>query len=333
MKTTLGLDQDLINAVTQIVESSCSSKKMEKEELHPNQVKLDKNKNGKLDSDDFKKLRKEEETDENYVSHAQRKAVWASKNEKGVKEDVEQIDELSTSTLDNYRTKANSSGYNSKTTQQKLDNRSKGMNLAWSKTMPAKNDEMNPNKAKVKAGDYRFNKEEFTLEDYSVEEIEEFMMSEDFEQLDELSKKTLKSYVKGAKADAKANRADYEYTKNWDKDQAKSSVKQAQKREAGIRTATNKLTKEQLDELSKDTLKSYVAKAEPQADKLSDKYSTQRFKRDKTHGQFSDDTPALAKLGHKAAKRDDGVYLAKKKLNKEQMEEIETLAAKHGLGE
>jgi hypothetical protein len=82
------------------------------------------------------------------------------------REQVEQLDELSTSTLDNYRTKANSSGYNSKTTQQKLDNRSKGMNLAWSKTMPAKNDEMNPNKAKVKAGDYRFNKEE-------VEQIEE----------------------------------------------------------------------------------------------------------------------------------------------------------------
>lgn len=178
MKTTLGLDQDLINAVTQIVESSCSSKKMEKEELHPNQVKLDKNKNGKLDADDFKKLRKEEETDENYVSHAQRKAVWASKNEKGVKEEVEE-----------------------------------------------------------------------------------------------------------------------------------------------------------LDELSKDTLKSYVAKAEPEADKLGDKYSTQRMKRDKTHGHFSNDTPELEKLGRKAANREDGVWRANKKLNKEQMEEIEALAAKHGLGE
>ena len=37
---------------------------------------------------------------------------------------------------------------------------------------------------------------ELNLEDYSLEEIEEFMMSEDFEQLDEISKDTLKSYIK-----------------------------------------------------------------------------------------------------------------------------------------
>jgi hypothetical protein len=75
----LGLSQDLINAVKAITEASCSSKKMEKEELHPNQVKLDKNKNGKLDADDFKKLRKE---------------------------DAEQIDELSKKTLGSYAKKA-----------------------------------------------------------------------------------------------------------------------------------------------------------------------------------------------------------------------------------
>jgi hypothetical protein len=60
-----------------------------KEALHPNQVKLDKNKNGKLDAHDFKKLRKEDQAEEGFVSHAQRKAVWASKNEKGVKEEIE----------------------------------------------------------------------------------------------------------------------------------------------------------------------------------------------------------------------------------------------------
>jgi hypothetical protein len=247
MDTNLGLDQDLINAVTQIVESSCSSKKMEKEELHPNQVKLDKNKNGKLDSDDFKKLRKEEETDENYVSHAQRKAVWASKNEKGVKEEVEELDELSKKTLGSYVKKASTSlASNAMKAADRTDKKSftKAVN--------------------------RMSGIQNAADKLTKEEVEEFMQTEEYEQL---------------------------------------------------------------DELSKDTLKSYVAKAEPQADKLSDKYSTQRFKRDKTHGQFSDDTPALAKLGHKAAKRDDGVYLAKKKLNKEQMEEIEALAAKHGLGE
>ena len=39
--------------------------------------------------------------------------------------------------------------------------------------------------------------EELTLEDYSVEEIQEFMQTEDFEQLDELSKKTVGNYASG----------------------------------------------------------------------------------------------------------------------------------------
>lgn len=59
-----GLDDSLINAVKEITEASCKSKKMEQEELHPNQKKLDKNKNGKLDSQDFKMLRKEESEEE-----------------------------------------------------------------------------------------------------------------------------------------------------------------------------------------------------------------------------------------------------------------------------
>jgi hypothetical protein len=51
------------------------------------------------------------------------------------------------------------------------------------------------------ARSYAQKNEDFTLEDYSVEEIEDFMMSEDFEQLDELSKKTLGSYMKKASSD------------------------------------------------------------------------------------------------------------------------------------
>ena len=41
--------------------------------------------------------------------------------------------------------------------------------------------------------------DELTLEDFSIEEIEEYMMSEEFEQLDEASKNTISSYVKLAK--------------------------------------------------------------------------------------------------------------------------------------
>lgn len=40
---------------------------------------------------------------------------------------------------------------------------------------------------------------ELNLEDYSLEELQDFMVSEDFEQLDELSKDALKSYIDQAK--------------------------------------------------------------------------------------------------------------------------------------
>jgi len=39
------------------------------------------------------------------------------------------------------------------------------------------------------------------VENYSLEELEEFMVSEDFKQLDELSKNTLRSYLKGSRAE------------------------------------------------------------------------------------------------------------------------------------
>jgi hypothetical protein len=44
-------------------------------------------------------------------------------------------------------------------------------------------------------------KKESTIEDYSLEEIEQFMHSEEYEQLDELSKNTLGNYVKKASHD------------------------------------------------------------------------------------------------------------------------------------
>lgn len=63
--------------------------------------------------------------------------------------------------------------------QQKLD-----VHEPEKDKLTAKDFEMLRNKKKMKEN----------LEDFSLEEIEAFMMSEDFEQLDELSKQTLKSY-------------------------------------------------------------------------------------------------------------------------------------------
>jgi len=129
----LGLSQDLIDAVKAITEASCSAKKMEKEELVGGQKKLDKNGNGKLDADDFKKLRKEDTVEEAKDGWSQNDSLAKpttsgqamanhsqyftkvtkldsngnpKKPEKLRKEEAEELDELSQGTLANYTQKA-----------------------------------------------------------------------------------------------------------------------------------------------------------------------------------------------------------------------------------
>jgi hypothetical protein len=82
--------------------------------------------------------------------------------------------------------------------------------------------------------------EDLDLSDYTTEELEDFMMSEDFEQLDEISKKTLAAYVKKA-SDDKANNA-YQLGA---KDPLKTtgSWSKAFKRKTGIEKAVNRLAK------------------------------------------------------------------------------------------
>ena len=97
--------------------------------------------------------------------------------------------------------------------------------------------------------------EQLNLEDFSLEELEEFMVSEEFEQLDELSKTTLGSYVNKASREAAmragssvgmANvslrarnpRVKDAAEKYSDEDEAKK-----QKRLSGVGKAVQKLTK------------------------------------------------------------------------------------------
>jgi hypothetical protein len=56
------------------------------EALSPKQKKIDHNKNGKIDGQDLAMIRAKK--NEGFASDAQRKAIWASKNEKGVKEEL-----------------------------------------------------------------------------------------------------------------------------------------------------------------------------------------------------------------------------------------------------
>jgi hypothetical protein len=237
------------------------------------------------------------------------------------KEEVEELDELDKKTLGSYAKKSHDQLMKHTSSVNFKQGRGDSDAFAYAHDKEAVRKTANRTKGLTQA-----------INKLTKEEVEDFMQTEEYDQLDELSKDTLKSYVNKSAQNARIQgmmQMDYAHRskkakssgmKNaWDK-MSRDAMKTGWKREDGIKTAVNKLTKEeaeQIDELSKDTLKSYVAKAEPQADKLSDKYSTQRMKRDKTHGQFSNDTPELEKLGRKAAKRDDGVFLAKKKLNKE----------------
>jgi hypothetical protein len=110
-------------------------------------------------------------------------------------------------------------------------------------------------------------KESFDLSDLT---LEDFMMSEDFEQLDEISKKTLASYVKKASSQASkdfntygtqkrkssrlaskamasgtgtANRADYDKEADDAMDKANAAMKRYDKRATGIDRAKDRLAK------------------------------------------------------------------------------------------
>jgi len=276
----LGLSQDLIDAVKAITEASCSSKKMEKEELIGGQKKLDKNGNGKLDADDFKKLRKEDTVEEGIdpsglkATDAQRKkakedgakyvADTIAKRTK-IKEEAEELDELSQGTLANYTQKAahdvgnkmHHAGLMSVTASVKKSEGNTDLGNYYDKTAKASHSKaldrlQGIKKAANKIARQDIRKEDF--EDYSLEEIQDFMMSEDFDQLDELSKKTLGSYVKKATDDytnreTRISRALDNSSKMFlDPNINKAAVKQAN-RKIGMNKAIDKLTKEQVEEI------------------------------------------------------------------------------------
>lgn len=134
-----GLSASLVNAVN--------------EALKGGQVKLDKNHNGKLDSDDFKKLRGEEtpgKGEKNNYKHEMMKSEVADGNKANFKHNMkedEQIDELSPATLNSYKSKAAGSektmtdksstlsvpAKDRNTAAVKANQRRQGMNLATKK--------------------------------------------------------------------------------------------------------------------------------------------------------------------------------------------------------
>ena len=100
--------------------------------------------------------------------------------------------------------------------------------------------------------------EDVNIEDFSIEEIEAFMVSEEYEQLDEVSKELLGRYMKKAKDSseehsAKSRLASHQANTARDHgrdddakrhdSEAKSARSTEQKRNRGIRLAAHKMSK------------------------------------------------------------------------------------------
>ena len=335
----LGISDDLLNAVKSV---------LSEKEMHPNQKVLDKNKNGKLDADDFKKLRGEsscDDKDEDELEEAidtvkkdasgkvvswSREGDWepkSNKNKQGAgkaanlagqalqktkeltKEEVEELDELSKTTLGSYVKKASNSL--SKASHDLGDKRAQS--------------------AEVDRFTNRHMGDKFRVQG---------KMKDDLGIGNKAQEKDLNTVLKRTRGITKA--ADKLTKEELAKDREHWQINQPVRRTRGITSAANKLTKEeleeymqteayeQLDELSKNTLKSYVGKA-------VQSHGKNRVMANMAWDKSEEPGDLLDKLGHKSLKdskkRSIGIAKAVDKLTKEQYEEIEALAAKHGLGE
>ena len=152
--------------------------------------------------------------------------------------------------------------------------------------------------------------------------IKKAMKKEEVEQIDELSKKTMGSYIaKGAKdlADRRFDQGDSEKRKYDPDEKDEKEDKKLDKREQGIARAAKKITKEDseynyvntyLDELKKTTMGSYIAKA-------SKDLADRRFDQGDSEKRKYDPDEADEKEDNKLDKREQGIARAAKKITKE----------------
>ena len=106
----------------------------------------------------------------------------------------------------------------------------------------------NPNGPQMKSAVVRKEETDLNLEDFSLEELQDFMMSEDFEQLDELKKSTLASYVR--KAGSSLYKMGGDAADAFSDKEIKKSFKigrKADNREQGLHRAVTKLAKEEAE--------------------------------------------------------------------------------------
>jgi hypothetical protein len=201
--------------------------------LHPNQQKLDVHEPEKdeLTADDFKKLRaKKDEVKKEEVKDEYARKVDKYLKKKHNKEEVEQIDELSTGTLNSYVNKARNQVRASPGAQPNSDH------------LPTDPKIANRARGAVKA-DNRLN----GFGPVKKEEVE---------QIDELKKSTLASYAKKATDDATYHSFSAGTRSSKDPERLKDDEK-AMKRQSGVNKAVDRLAKEETGEKKMKTLNQF----------------------------------------------------------------------------
>jgi hypothetical protein len=270
--------------------------KAKMEELKGNQHKIDKNKNNKIDAHDFKILRGEKKT---------------MKEEEEVEESNNPFD------LKNYKSQlptkpGEKAGFDSKKVSTGTIYSRKPV-----KDEPMKKEEIDPNdtttdtlkgREKTSANPFLSKKVKMDVPDN---------VKEDVEQIDELKKSTVKSYM-NKKVDRIHKDADLQYpfkpipiTKKEVEKNTKDLMR-GHARLSGVKPTSEEV--EQIDELSKDTLKSYSSKAK----KDSEEYKKAGY----AYDSDPDERAFAPKAFKKAASRAAGAAKADSKI-KEDVEQVD----------
>ena len=336
------------------------------EALKGDQTKLDKNKNNKLDADDFKIIRGEKKTVKEEEKPRSAGTVFDKdvaktfqKKEKGEGTGHE-AKELKTGTQ--YTKKApkekEETNESFATFKDKLKSGAKKV-LAkvgggsdedqlkrLQKNMGATGSQVNGKKSMAKYNEEVELDEDFDLDEIDPALVEEFMQTEEFEQLDELSKGALASYVKKASHDVAhkgamtrqhtndstaAKMAGNYYGAKTSMDKADKTFGKSWKRREGMAKAVDRLAKEEVEEISelkKSTLASYVKKASTDLrdtgiDAGFSAHARYVAKSDKQYKKHGD---AEKKSKDIAYKREAGIHKATDRLAKEEVEQIEELS-------
>lgn len=221
------------------------------------------------------------------------------------KEEVEELDELSTPTLQSYRKKARAQG-------NAIVDKMKVGGGDWSK------DQKDTKTLRKRAAGAQASGKQLVKRGESLK-------TEEVEQIDELSNRMLKSYAN--KANKQANKMKNRYGPALRAPGNEGEYKKFGNRQDGEDLARTKLAMrreeaEQIDELSKATLGSYVKKAKTQmsrSDTVAGRLAGERMKGGKPSAQER-------KHSDRANKRYFGIDKAVDRLTKEEVENIDELS-------